>query len=372
MNPLQYINKIFCTLLFFSTGNKSYSQREIHPLEPMFTYDYALKYYGNVGVIDLIDKNFGAKFCSIENFKAPVGLKRIELSDDEHFMSLALSTKRMKLHKIIYYYNSDTGFLEKRVKERPKLNNEEDAVTEYLYTFKNNQIIIRTSQNEEYTFDEKTGNLLQLITSQNDTIDFLYSIENIHHVLEVNSSNSSKKFVYKNKEVLQENTFEFFAEKHYYVPDKRNLLTDKVIIANQTDLKFEGVPTPYSVYIISNDYYIEVSTLFVPRRTIGLLFDDTKKLIAYHINEEPPAYGLTDKPNSLFSKSMSDYYAKLRKRSKPNYSITFKKLDKKKWGQYLYDYNHKRLRYKKQNQGYFTIENDKIYFKNIPLIVYDY
>jgi len=118
MNPFQYINKIFCTLLFFATGNKSYSQREIHPLEPMFTYNYALKYYIHKPVRDFFMNEFdgNVEFWMIENFKSLSGVSNIEqqfLRNYRYDNKYLIFRNVEKDIKYKYFYNAETGFLEK-------------------------------------------------------------------------------------------------------------------------------------------------------------------------------------------------------------------------------------------------------------------
>ena len=96
----------FSISLFCLLGNitKSHAQREIHPLEPTFTYDYALKYYGNLTL---------GGFWSLDNFKAPKDVQSIEQYDSFfHDSARSRAVHFYEWKKILYYYNKETGFLE--------------------------------------------------------------------------------------------------------------------------------------------------------------------------------------------------------------------------------------------------------------------
>lgn len=200
MNPLQYINKIFCTLLFFSAGNKNYSQREIHPLEPMFTYDYALKYYSNLHIIGKVHD-----YCSIENFKAPDGVKTIEsLYNYQYYPT---STGRMFTNiidsKVLYHYNPDTGYLEQRlllkISDKKKVI-DTLGIDSYNYYFKEDVTIIEKETKRPdfnggtiYTFENLTGLLTKSISSsttfKDDNTESTYSNTNEYYYNTTNELN---------------------------------------------------------------------------------------------------------------------------------------------------------------------------------------
>src|SRR5690554_5491861 len=114
LKPLHFLLIIFTLCVV----NKSYAQREIHPLESMFTYEYALKYYANAGIRDFIEKEFGTTYFFLDNFKVPLGIKSIE-----------------RISKY-YYYNQENGFLEKSIEIARNEENEkskEEKIIEYSY-----------------------------------------------------------------------------------------------------------------------------------------------------------------------------------------------------------------------------------------------
>src|SRR5690554_6932623 len=145
MNVFKYIKISFVLFFIFTIGENAYSQREIQPFENQFTYDYALKYYGNLNMKNSLKNNWYALYFFLENFKASPGIKHIEEGnmaylDDVHYK---YSSKRN------YYYN-EQGFLNKIVMITWVKNNDdqqfiktEKIINEFEYKFTKEMIFIK-------------------------------------------------------------------------------------------------------------------------------------------------------------------------------------------------------------------------------------
>src|SRR5690554_116119 len=367
---LKKTHYLFLFASMFFVGNKSYSQREIHPLEPMFTYDYALRYHRNEGVREYIKDKLcvSSKLYFIENFKAPLGVKSIEVNTDERInISFSIDFKHMEeMFKTIYYYNSETGLLEKRVQVKPEPANENEVVTEYNYTTKNDSIIITTSHNEEYIFNESSGNLLRIVNKCKDTIDLKYSKKHKNQVVQINSPlrKVEEKFIYGHDNVIYDNSFSSYINRNrYYTPSKDTLKMYDVFIHPEHDTISSVINgatmKTYRARVRSNKYLIHVYSF----ERLYYLFDDNKRLIELHREYENPNL-------------VVPYYTtspKLRKEILRRTNTTHKKLNCRTWGYY---YNFRKKNYysfRKQVQGLFSIKNNgSIYYKNIPVIIYNY
>lgn len=358
MNPLQYINKIFCTLLVFSVGNKSYSQREIHPLEPMFTYDYALKYSKNAAIRNLICNEFGVEYYFLENFRGPTNIRNIETVDSDHgspFIGYSLiyvpDDKHLhirKLGKIIYYYN-EQSFLEKSV--RIGLNDIEEIINQYYYKEENGLIKITTLDNKKYFFDKKTENLVQLI-NENYTINFSYSTENIYLIAKIESKNKIFNFFYN------ENLEKFYPLICTECYKAKDIPTQWFLIHKN---KRDALHTISNVFI-NNQYTgysyekINCSNAFNHRiRTEeAFVFDNNKKLVYYEIGQSRQQTGV----NAITRKIAED----IEKIDSPYPSYTYKKKNDRKW--ILTNIENKKL-------GDFKLKKNGLCFISTPIIIYN-
>src|SRR5690554_3191899 len=110
------------TVFIFCPATKSYSQREIHPLEPMFTYDYASKYYRNIRAIEKSRIYKAPQYKALENFTAPKGVSSIEhyvQTQDAYFNCEEYCPDEILPYPSrTYYYDIETGFLTKEVSKR--------------------------------------------------------------------------------------------------------------------------------------------------------------------------------------------------------------------------------------------------------------
>ena len=124
------------TVFIFCPTTKSYSKREIHPLEPMFTYDYALKYYGNIRAIKKSRIHKAPQYKALENFTAPKGVSSIEHyvpRQDAYFNCEGYRPYGTLPYPVkTCYYDIETGFLTKEVY---KSTDEEGKVKEAVYTY---------------------------------------------------------------------------------------------------------------------------------------------------------------------------------------------------------------------------------------------
>src|SRR5690606_3215759 len=158
-------------LLCICISTKSHAQREIHPLEPTFTYDYALKYYGNLTL---------GGFWSLENFKAPKGVKSIEQYESFYDWNDFYRSRDRMLNgeKNIYYYNKKTGFIERAIyldrNHKKKSTHFYSYRTDSLYltiNVKSNYFAREFSTNTitmQYVYDVKTENLLEIRYDNNN------------------------------------------------------------------------------------------------------------------------------------------------------------------------------------------------------------
>lgn len=358
MNPLQYINKIFCTLLFFSAGTKSYSQREIHPLEPMFTYDYAVKYSKNAVIKNLICNEFGVEYYFLENFKAPKGVQNIEILSSNHgspFIGYSLiyapidEELNIRKSSIIKYYYNENGFLEKSVLIKP--NYIEEVLNQFYYNEKNGLIEITSSDNKKYFFDKETGNLVHLI-NENYTLYFSYSKEITDLIVNIESENNILNFLY------DEDVEKFYplicrdCYKAKDIPAKWFLIYKNI----KDDLHAIG-------NVVINNHYAGYSyekskcpNVFDQRILTeeAFVFDDNQKLLHYQIGQWKLWTGINMVASTL-TKNLDNPY--------PSYS--YQRKNDKKW--ILTDIEDS----KDRKLGAFKVYIDGLYFNKTPIIVYN-
>ena len=292
MNPLQYINKIFCTLLFFSTGNKSYSQREIHPLEPMFTYDYALKYYQNIG----IRNDFVKDFWLIDNFKASSDLEIVEVYGIENYPKSGELIHSGNI-KHVYFYDSTTGFLKKSM--ILALNNNYKTIKtleerQFKYNIDNLHTTINVERvvfgdktkkyKQQYIYDENEY-LSGLITEDNDTIRISYSAnKNTEQIIHININGTINVLKYNQSISSKSNS-------NYTVPNDqlhyRNRIEDSptvLVLENQflDRVKYNNYEITYhyrELAFAGASYYLS--------KKGTLLFNEQHQLVDYKIEQIP-------------------------------------------------------------------------------------
>lgn len=371
MNPLQYINKIFCTLLFFSAGTKSYSQREIHPLEPMFTYDYALK---------LFTKNifsyprFYAPYFPIDSFKAPIGVKSIISYDFINLFDLGRDEDR----KRVYYYDHSTGYLQESYYLRLNKNQTvKDTIGKQLYKYtinsENTIISIKgtyedsyskrsktTNYSTEYVYDNKTENLI----SHNNTHIFYDSNGDLSHLI---IDKDSLNITYKNKNFKSNNLYFKDNLKLFFNTDKRNvdiyetkyhIENKKWNTINQTTLQFSD-----------NHIFFRWGGYSEKREAI-LLFNESKELEAVHFFEHDNVTRYSENFTSIERrlKRFRGYYNILERQKNNKWTASF-------FGEFDKKYFRYRTTYRKSSgrkNGRYKIKDNIIYYKKKPFIIYNY
>ncbi len=396
MNPLQYINKIFCTLLFFSVGNKSYSQREIHPLEPMFTYDYALKYYGNKTLI-----TFRGTYHNwlLENFKAPENvisieeyqwysrysfshghyLNRANFNFDEEIVN---SLKRPIEMKRIDTYDLSTGFVKETkifyVDRNSKAIIDTLEMRTYSYNEDNSQTIIDVSIDEswdkpysfkmQYHFQKSTDNLVKVITRHSDTISFQYG-----------DKENTLKFVEKSD--FKRFRLRTLPSSIYYPHNdiKEFIRQEDLILTHPSTyyLDISDTERDNKNHIITNDLKSKQNSIYSYhtnevnnfKETLSLLnFDNDGRLKAfYEINKTKmkriSEFYLINQPD-LSDRMESLMFLGFN-------SVSLKRKGKNKWDLYAaYKTSEDQYEYKTLKQGTFKIKRGNIYYKNEPQIIF--
>lgn len=351
MKVLQHINKLFCTLLFFSVGNKSYSQREIHPLEPMFTYDYALKYNKTAFIQKFLSTKFDVDYYFLENFKAPIGINSIEMITSDHgspFIGYSLIYKKgldkKEFNKVIFYYNED-GFIEKSV----EVVNKNKIKNQYTYRKLNGLIEIIASEHQRYTFDTETGNLLQLV-NKNDTIDFIYSSNESNLITKIQSKKGVYTFLY-NEEIVKtraivNNTGRENKNQYRHLHIFLNEIAYKFIIGN---IFFDNKQVGH--FSITENY--ENSDLLSIEERFS--FDQNQTLYCYYLEQNYKREG-----------GIKGYIIDQLEKKDPSHplypSYKYKKRNNKKWN--LISTDDKKL-------GVFKLTKKGVYFNNISIVQYN-
>lgn len=290
MKPLQYINKIFCTLLVFTTGNKSYSQREIHPLEPMFTYDYALKYYQNTG----LRNDFVKDFWLIDNFKAIVGMETVEVYGIENYPKSGTFLHSGNI-KYVYFYNIETGFLQKSVVFALSNNSKiiktlEERYFDYsidsLHTTINVERVVFEDKiktyKQLYMYDENEC-LSKLVTENNDTILISESVsEDGVQIIQISINDSINVVKYnQDRSSTNHSDYTFPNDSLYFTKRVREPSTS---LGNQFLDQIQ-----YNNYEITYQYskfaFAGASYYLIKKGT--LLFNKKHQLIDYKIEQFP-------------------------------------------------------------------------------------
>lgn len=333
------LSYIILTLLCVFSSTKSYSQREIHPLEPMFTYDYALKYYGNIRAIKKSRIHKAPQYKALENFTAPKGVSSIEHyvpTQDAYFNCESYRPNETLLHPVkTCYYDIETGFLTKEVyKSTDEEGKVKEAVYTYNYKFEEESTTIKVPHLLLiYVFDNKTGNLIELIDESikgyNISLHFSYSDTIEHQIIEIKYKENDNIKVHKfenGKEIIPE-------------PKPTNPF-DPVYLLDETAVSFND-------YLISYKYEDYGATNTIEGRFV---FDKKQRLIELQ-RSQVQRHGVFDHGR--------------------DYNITTKKRNSNKWIHYRNiekDYHT----YKKKKKGHFKIRNNSIYYNNIPIIIYNY
>jgi len=402
-------------LLCICISTKSHAQREIHPLEPTFTYDYALKYYGNLTL---------GGFWSLENFKAPKGVKSIEQYESFYDWNDFYRSRDRMLNgeKNIYYYNKKTGFIERAIyldrNHKKKSTHFYSYRTDSLYltiNVKSNYFAREFSTNTitmQYVYDVKTENLLEIRYDNNNkdihqytydkyqkdlnkiedninsrrqeiniSYDTLQSINKINFSYRINNNYDFKRdSVYLNKEHNFVNVYQrklelkTFATGHRFVRGGKEYY-DNLSKVEANYINFSPHHIFFSVGHQENYPYparrINPASVYYPQ-TGTFLFDENGKLFFV---EKPFKYVYTN----IFSRE-SMFTQRPSYKTEESLSILKKKNDNK-WQ--VNDYNklhykkelfsiYGRYKVKRNQKSTYKIKNGNIYRDNRPIIIYNY
>lgn len=405
----------FFILLFclFCSITKSHAQREIHPLEPTFTYDYALKYYGNLTL---------GGFWSLDNFKAPKGVKSIEQYESFFHDSARSRAIHYKYWgKRIYYYNKDTGFLERTVNfdtdNQTKKSTQvyryktdslhliinveyfsfseksNKAVQQYIYDLRTENLTktiynknTKSEQSTRYTYDENQKDLTGVEDNSNwrrqeitISYDTLKPIDKIKYFYEIGNNYKFKnESVYLNKEQSYVNLYQRKLELKTFSTEYGNNKGTKENYKNLSKIETGYIsfsPTHLFFNVGHNENYpaqqkVTPSSVYYPQ-TGTFLFDENGKLFFVEApyktiyrnifsSFHSPEYGDEESLSILKKKNDNQWelktYNKVYLKKKP---LNFKR----------FSYYFKTKRKQKNN---YKIKNGSIYKDNKPAIIYNY
>jgi len=391
---------------------KSYAQREIHPLEPTFTYDYAFKYYENLTL---------GGFWSLDNFKAPKDVQSIEQYENFYDWSdFYRSRDRMLVgEKNIYYYNKETGFLERSIYLDRNLKTKSTHFYSYrtdslhlTISIKNNYFARDFSTNTmQYIYDVKTENLLE-IRYNNDNKDFIKYIydENQRDLTGVeDNSNWRRQEINISYDTLQPIDKIKFS---YQIRDNHEFGQDSIYLnkaqsfANVYQRKFE-----LKTFTKENRFVRRVREYYDNLSKIEANFINFSK---HHIffsvghNENYPAKSLYDPTDKNFPQTgtflfdengklffieapykiiLSNIFIRASKyNQRPGYTLeeSLSIIKKKNDNEWLFNNYNKiyltkrpfsiygRFKVKRKQKATYKIKNGSIYKGNKPIIIYNY
>lgn len=415
----------FSISLFCIRGNitKSHAQREIHPLEPTFTYDYALKYYGNLTLND---------YWSLENFKAPKGIQSIEQYESFfHDSARSRAIHYYEWEKRIYYYNKDTGFLErtttidryKKVLAQTYKYKTDSLhliinVEHFSFDEKSNKAVQQTVQ--QYIYDLKTENLIKIIyhknTKNEQSIKYIYD-ENQKDLIDIKIDDNSakqeisisydtlkpidkikypirigKKYKYRNDSVYlnKEETLVNLSRRRLSLKTFstgyktiNNGKSNKEYYENlsRTHINYIDFGSNYIYYYLGYPQYVSdyprpidrLGTFKFPQ-TGTFLFDEKGKLsfIKYHtdiIRE------------NFYTNNRNSRYPWMPETERENSTSIIEKKKNNKW--IFISYNelqlkkklfsrYNRFKVKRKQKAIYNKKNGSIYKDNKPVIIYNY
>lgn len=396
MGIFQYINKLFCTLFVFCGCTKTYSQREIHPLEPMFTYDYALKYYSNLPIAEYLASY---SYWFLENFSAPIGVESIEeysstysyyhtpLKNFRHISSFGISEDNPGTLKNIYYYNKITGNMEKsivlKIDQKHMLT---DTIIKSFYSYKIDSLktiidIERSNRYQEtreyytvqlqYIFDTKTKKLIRLDNKgKSRTYSLVYEKTKPQTVL---ISDNDQTVELKVEDVVNQNVL---SSNDIVVNDSRiflNRISNVPGIHENRQLIHS--PTIHSEDIVqfskNHITYNWQHTGFPKRRSGLLLFNDDKELTEVYFSNEGYNPDIHRSIVAIVGKKetrINGRYNVIKKRNNDKWISSFYKNYRRKnksgYTNYVTDSSFKKSKYK--------IKDNIIYWNDSPFIIYNY
>lgn len=344
MELLKFINKLFCTMSVFCGVTKTYAQREIHPLETLFTYDYALKTYMNLATISSISSLREAlpySYWLLDNFKTPdVDVSRLEYTNEmTSLVRLGRLYDRTHIEKTIHYFNSDTGYLKQTFALRPYLTGVSDTVYNKNYKYEIDNIntkiyvehIFSRSSSEmvknrvfTYLFENKTENLLQIEIIFDNKVEFFIVFEYNDEATIKNIKSNGVSFS-SETDKIKSNPVNFILFPPGFSKSPKIWLNNRSDISNACNYKAKisysnnGISRTFfnNINFSAHHIYCNTTLSSTVDSDFLMIFDDNKKLEQFH----------TYTSFSLTESSLNN--PKKWQRAVGNYRVLSKKNNKK-------------------------------------------
>ncbi len=373
------IIKLLFSLCVILIRQNAFRQREIQPYEDMFTYDYALKYCLNLPIIEEFPD-----YWFIENFKAPPGIKSIEMYPyDDRVISKRYPSGTFKIKekyistkdfKVIHLYDPKNGFLIRTLLfpiNKDINNNDSILYKTYNYKIDEKHILIDVlypnsdDMQAQYLYEKKTTNLVHLINNKKDTVYFSYKntdIENFDQaVMEIKSTNIHYQItdlIFRNN---SENYLNFTHSQKSYNNGSTLLLTRKLNINSKY---VSNSNTKWNDSLVN----INIDTEY-DRQDIKLTFAPNKTIINIKI-ERKPIWNFTN--NYIRIKKLFGLWHKEVKTFSSTSDMNFNLIKKsqKVWQSYMYGLK-KANSERSTKTGKIKIKKGNIYQNNEPLIIYN-
>lgn len=374
------IIKLVFSLCVIFLGQNAFGQREIQPYEDSFTYDYALKYSLNLPIIEEFPD-----YWFIDNFKAPTGIKSIEMYPyDDRVISKRYPNGTFKIKekyisindfKLIHIYDLKNGFLKKTLlfPLKKDINNNDSILYEtYNYKIDEKHILIDVlypnsdDMQVQYLYEKKTNNLVHLINNKRDTVYFSYKNTDIENFDQVVMEIKGTNIHYQITDLILRNNSEdhlnFTHSQKTYNNNGSTLLLTRNLNINSKYVSSSNTKWNDSLVIINIDTEYnnqDIELTFTPNKTINNIKIERKPIRNYTNNylRIKKLFGLWHKEVKTFS-SRSDMNFNLIKKSQ------------KVWQSYMY-----RLKKTNSERGTKTdkikIKKGNIYQNNEPLIIYN-
>ncbi|MBB1151124.1 hypothetical protein H4K35_13560 [Myroides sp. NP-2] len=378
MKIIKNILKLSYILGILLIGQNVLAQREIQPYEDSFTYDYALKYCLNLPIIEEFPD-----YWFIENFKAPKGIKSIEMYPyDNRVISKRYPSVTMKIKekyisikdfKLVHIYDLENGFLKKTLLFPLNRDiNHNDSILYKTYNLKIDEkhILIDVSypnsddMQAQYLYEKKTNNLIYLINNKRDTVYFLYKntgVKNLDQVvMEIKSSNIN----YQITDLIVRNNFDNLLnlnnlkksnnDSTLFFSKKLNV-NSKYVSSSTTEWNDDSIRLN-----IDTEYY---------RQDIKLKFASNKTINNIKIERNPV---LNWGNNYLRIKKLFGLWYKEVKTYSPTSDMSFSLVKKfqKMWQSYMYGLKKTNVE-RRTKTGKIKIVKGNIYQNHEPLIIYN-
>ncbi|MBW3518638.1 hypothetical protein [Flavobacterium sp. NKUCC04_CG] len=376
------IIKLLFSLCVILIAQNVFGQREIQSYEDMFTYDYALKYCLNLPIIEEFPD-----YWFLENFKAPAGIKSIEMYPyDDRVISKRYPTGTFKIKeqyistkdfKVIHIYDPKNGFLKKTLlfplNESIK-NNDSILYKTYNYKIDEKHILIDVSypnsedMQAQYLYKKKTNNLVHIINNKRDTVYFSYKNTDIENfdltVMEIKSTNIHYQItdsIFKNN---SENYLNYTHSQEFYNNSNNGstwLLTRKLHVNSKyvSSSKTEWNDDLISLNIETEYYRQDIKLKFASNKTINNIKIERNPVLNWGNN-----YLRIKKYLGLWYNEVKTY--------SPTSDMSFSLIKKsqKMWQSYMYGLK-KTNSERSTKTGRIKIKKGNIYQNHEPLIIYN-